>query len=1079
MKQPKHELSYLERITFNPKLLIGWVASWIGNVRIVILLVISILFLGIFSYNNIPRRLNPEINIPIVSVITALPGAGAEDVESLVTIPLESELQNVKDLDTISSVSSDNVSVITMQFSSKVQTEKAKQDVQTLVDGVSGLPSDAVTPKVKGLDFEDRPIWTFAVSSDTELPSLMRFSETLKKKLENTPTVDRVVVAGFETQEIAVTINPEKTKQLGINPLTLSSLIKTSINAYPAGLVETSTNTFSLTIDPQAMSVSDIRSLKLTVSGNIISLGDIATIVERTKPNLTSSYLVRPNTKAKQVVTFHVYKATNTNFDRADVIIKKAVNDTVAEYNGTFKIDTISDYAKQISDQFTELLGEFTSTIILVMACLFLFLGVRQALISSLTVPLTFLSAFAVINAMGMTINFLTLFAFLIALGLLVDDTIVTVQAMTQYYKTGKFTPYQTGLVVWKDLIVPIWSTTITTIWSFVPLLLATGIIGEFIKPIPIVVTVTMISSTAIAVLITLPFMIVLLKPAIPHRVILLGKILALALGLWLLFVLTRGNPFFVAIALVYILLTFVFTKVIPSFSKRMHSFIESTPTLTQISGKLVYWFDHGVISIEPASRAYYRLIRRIIASKSARKKVVIAIVLYAIISFSLLPLGFIKNEFFPKTNVELIYVSLELPPGTSLSVTKQESLAVLEQLKNTPEAIITVADTGSSLSTMGAQTDKNNSTLFTIHLTPKDKRTLTSMAISEKLREQFKTMKTIGKVSVTELSSGPPAGSDLQIKLSGDDLSALDSYAKQIMDYLSGQAGVTNIEKSIKSGTSKIVFVPDTAKITQAGLTPDAVGLWMRTFASGFTLANVKFDKTDRTKTDVVFSFGDGLESPQSVGTLSIPTAQGSVPLLSLGTLVARPNPVTITREAGKRTISVTAGVKSGYNGSELGKKLEAYADSLKLKDGYSWKTGGMNEENRKSVTSILQAMAVAFILILVTMVVQFKSYRQALLVLLVIPFAVSSVFLIFALTGIALSFPALIGVLSLFGIVVTNSMFIVDKININLRQDMPFEEAIADAGASRLEPIILTKLCTVFGLLPITLSNALWQGL
>lgn len=122
---------------------------------------------------------------------------------------------------------------------------------------------------------------------------------------------------------------------------------------------------------------------------------------------------------------------------------------------------------------------------------------------------------------------------------------------------------------------------------------------------------------------------------------------------------------------------------------------------------------------------------------------------------------------------------------------------------------------------------------------------------------------------------------------------------------------------------------------------------------------------------------------------------------------------------------------------------------------------------------------MAVAFILILVTMVLQFQSYRQALIVLLVIPLAVSSVFVVFALTGTPISFPALIGILSLFGIVVTNSMFIVDKININLQEGMPFKEAIADAGASRLEPIILTKLNTILGLLPITLSNPLWRGL
>lgn len=202
-------------------------------------------------------------------------------------------------------------------------------------------------------------------------------------------------------------------------------------------------------------------------------------------------------------------------------------------------------------------------------------------------------------------------------------------------------------------------------------------------------------------------------------------------------------------------------------------------------------------------------------------------------------------------------------------------------------------------------------------------------------------------------------------------------------------------------------------------------------------------------------------------------------MPLLSLGTLEVQPNPTEIIRENGERTLSVSAGVASGYVVADKNKELETFADTLNLPAGYAWKTGGVNEENEKSVQSILQAMVLSAILILITMVIQFGSFRQALIVLIVIPLAVSSVFLSFALIGTPLSFPSLIGVLSLFGIVVTNSMFIVDKINLNRKEGMSYNEAIADAGASRMEPIILTKLCTVFGLLPITIADPLWRGL
>lgn len=314
---------------------------------------------------------------------------------------------------------------------------------------------------------------------------------------------------------------------------------------------------------------------------------------------------------------------------------------------------------------------------------------------------------------------------------------------------------------------------------------------------------------------------------------------------------------------------------------------------------------------------------------------------------------------------------------------------------------------------------------------------------------------------------------------MQGDNLNVLNEYADKLVQHLEEQSGVTNAQKSIKEGTSAITFVPDKDKLAAQGLSIDTIGLWTRIYGSGFSLGEVNFDKTKTEKTPVRFTFGYERPTPESFGSVSLPTQNGAVPLVSLGTVTLKTNPTVITRSEGKRTLTVTAGVRAGYSVSDVNKDLETYANEMNLPDGYSWKTGGVNEENAKSIQSILQAMGIAALLILVTMVLQFRSFRQAVIVLIVIPLAVSSVFYVFALTGTPLSFPALIGVLSLFGIVVTNSMFIVDKMNLNQKEGMEFDEALADAGASRLEPIILTKLCTVLGLLPITLSNPLWRGL
>lgn len=1079
MANKKNE-SYLDRISFDPKLWGSWVAKYIVNIRIVILLILTILLMGVFGYMNLPKRLNPEIKIPIVTVVTVLPGASPRDVEQLVTIPLENAVKSVKGIDTMTSVSRDNVSVITIQFVSTVAPDKAKTDVQSEVDGVTTLPGDAKTPSVAALDFEDTPVWTFAVSTGKDTRSLMSFSQELKKRIEDVSTVDRVEVSGFEEQEVSVLLSPEKMRQYGVNPLALAQSVGNGLNAYPAGQVETGRNSFSLTVDPQIATVADIRDIRVTSGGKTILLGDIATVMERSKDNQKLSYLATQNHPARRVVTFYAYKTTGTNIDKAAADIKKVVDETVHEYRSQYQVTTISNTATDIEDQFTDLLGEFRSTILLIIACLFIFLGLRQALISSFSVPLTFLSAFFFMSIFGQSINFLTMFAFLLALGLLIDDTIVVVSAMTTYYKTGKFTPAETGLVVWRDTIVPIWSTTITTIWSFVPLLLTTGIIGEFIKPIPLVVTVTMISSTAIAVLITLPLMIVLLKPHVARRVKILFSAVVFLGALFFVAGLVTRSPFLPFVILMYIVFALVFLRVRGPLAAAVAGAVRKNRITAGIARYLNKFSNHGIIDVEPLSRAYYRLIMRVLNSPSARKKVVFAIVTYSLVAFALVPLGLVKNEFFPKSDNQLIYVNLNLPSGTTLGATDRETRAVLEKLRRIKDTSFVVAETSQEISSvrMGGRDDNASSAVFTVHLPKEADRKRSSMDIAQEIRDMFRDY-TRGNMSVMEVSSGPPAGSDLQIKLTGDDLGKLDLYAEKLMAYLKKQPGVTNVDKSIKPGTSKLVFAPDPGKLADAGLGVEAPGMWMRMWASGFSLGSAAIDPSTSDKKDITLHLG-GTAEPSGLSLLQIPAPSGaSLPLTSLGNVSMQTNPTSITRENGTRTLSVTASVLPGYSVTDKNKGLEAYADSLKMDEGYSWATGGVNDENRKSVESILQSMAIAFILILVTMVLQFQSYRQALIVLMVIPLAVSSVFVVFGLTGTPLSFPALIGILSLFGIVVTNSMFIVDKININLKEKMPFKEAIADAGASRLEPILLTKLNAILGLVPITLSNPLWRGL
>lgn len=1073
-KDTKHT-SYLDSISFDPALRNRWWAKYITNIRWVLLLILSVIVVGVSSFVSLPTRLNPEISIPIVTVVTTLPGAGPQDVETLITEPLEEELASVKGINTMTSSSRENFSVITLEFSSSIDSDKARQDAQAAVDTVTGLPEDASSPRVAALDFEDVPVWTFALSSKSSFPSLLGFAENLENKIEALPKVDRVEIIGTEQEEIQVIIKPEKLQEYKINPASLAQSVSAATSSFPAGSLDTSTSSFSLSIDPQVVTVQDIRNLRININGSVQNLGDIAEVSERSKDGQAPAFIANGQQKAQRAITVAVYKVSSANIDDTEKEVHDLVDEALKPYGDQFILTTVSNTAEDITEQFAELMANFRDTIILVSIVLIAFLGFRQAIIACFTIPLTFLAAFGFMQAFDLTINFLTLFSLLLSLGLLIDDTVVVVQAMTSYDHTKKFAPQESGILVWRDFIVPIWSTTITTVWAFAPLLLASGIIGEFIKSIPIVVSVTLLSSTAIAVLVTLPLMIFALKPAIPQRVKNFFTMIMLAVLLGVLIALSPKNAVLPFIILAFILLLIVIKTTYSIFRDRLGGWFNKHPKLKKNLGVLNHKFQFGFIDMGPIDNKYKQAIASIIGSKARRNTVLIIVVIFSLFSYMLVPFGFVQNEFFPKSDADVIYVNFELSSGTKVDEVTTRSQGLVEKLRVIPEVEYVTAEIGRGADSTGFS-GGGNTALFTLNL-HKD-RERSSIELSNDIRKEFANYPD-GDISVIEESGGPPAGSDIQIKLLGEDLATLDEYANKIMAHLEGTEGVINVEKSLKPGTSKIVFIPDYDKLAEMNISTAQLGQQLRMFASGFTLDTLTINDTEK---DIVFRMDGNIQTPEAISALTIqaPGEEQPVPLTSLGRLELRTNPTQINREERKRTISVSAGVSAGYNGPAINAELEKFAkEELNLPSGYEWRTGGVNEENAKSVQSILQAMVLAFILIFGTMVLQFGSFRQAFIVLLVIPLAISGVFIVFALTGTPLSFPALIGVLALFGIVVNNSMMIIDKINQNLKEGLNFRDSIADAAGSRLEPILLTSLLTTIGLVPITLSDPLWQGL
>ncbi len=1080
MKNKKDQSkTYLGKLKFKKEFLNSLPGRYLRNIRLMIILILAVVSFGIYSFITTPKTLNPQVEIPFVIVSTTLPGAGPNEVESLVTIPLEKEIKNANGLTTYSSASRENVSIITAEFTSETQIQDARDRIQAAVDKVNNLPEDASSPQVSELDFENFPVITFTLTKDKNpqnYASLMRLAQDLETKLENIQSVDRVEVTGLDQRDIHITIKPETIKEKNINPFTLSEKISNKLKSYPAGKVKTTESSFSLTIDQPFNSIEEIRNLDISFQGQNYKLFEIAVVAEKTSFNQAETFYIDPEIDLSRSIIFEVYKTTSAELDETGIRVRENINEFMTEYNETFQTNMIIDYSNEIDKQFNELWNNLGQTLFLVFLSMLLLYGIKQALIAA-AIPIALLIVFSSMQFWGISINFVSIFSILIALGLFVDNAVVIIEAYTSYYRTSKFTPLQTAILVWKDFFIELFSINLLTVWAFLPLLISTGIIGEFIYPIPIIVSIAMLGSAGVAILFTLPSMMIVSDFKIPKRVQALLKVLGVVLLLPLAYFLIPKTflfiPSFVLFIFLLALVYFNRRKITKEFKNKIcKKYLYKNFALFMRRA-----FNKGFISLDFLTRRYNKIVTQLLESRSARIKTLIIIISFTLFSYFLLPLGLVKNEFFPKSDQNRVYIQLELPEGTNLDTTTQETKQIMQEIKDTQgmdfagAELQKVADTGFAISSPGT-----NNAKITLALKPENKRQKSSMQIAQALRSQFSNY-TKGKIQIVEESSGPPAGADLQINLTGEDLEQLQNHATQIEEFLRNTEGTANINRSIKKGTSKLAFVPNKEKLVKYGLDEAQIGFWLRTFTTGFNINELEIDNRDL---DISLKMHQDLIGPEMINSLQIPTQTGYIPINELGKIVLKPSPSLITRENGERTLSVSASTLPGYNSPEINQQLEEFVrNKIQFDEGYAWNTGGVNEENQKSIQSILEAMIISLLLILATMVIQLESFRNALIVILVIPLAASGVFILFALTGTPLSFPALIGILSLFGIVIANSLMIVNRVQQNKKIGLSMKESIVDASTSRLEPILLTTASQIIGLIPITLSDPLWRGM
>jgi len=1030
---------YLDKLEYDKSLDKSWYAFFIDRKRFTILVILMIIIAWFIGLKSLPLESTPEVNIWIASVVVILPWATPESIEDLVTKKLEKEISKINWIDTMSSNSQNWVSSIVVQFKSNVDTKDAVRELKDKVDEVKPkLPSDINEPIVKEFSFSDSPIWTFSISWDYNSSALYNFAKIIRDKLEENALISEVNISGWQESEFLVSIDPKKLESYNLTISQVNQSLQSQNFTFPIWNYDIWDFTHTLTVDERFYDLNKIKNTPLVKLWDtwIIYLKDIAVVSNSPKKLTSISRLSVWWEKSQNAVTLWVVKKSWGSIvnlvDEWQLVLTELKDKAIIPKN--LKITTVVDESERIKLDLEHLIRDGLITVALVFVTLFLIIWIKEALVAWARVPLVFLITFTVMAIYGQTLNFLSMFALILSLWLLVDDAIVVISAINQYKKTGKWTIRESAILVLRDYHKVLITTTLTVVWIFSAMLFMTGIMWKFIFSIPFVITITLLASLVVALTI---------NPSLA--------------------VMFEGNP--------------------PLTPPYKGGGLDTPPLIRgrlgggYLSKALNSWF----FSLHKLENFYWKVITYLVG-KTKRVIFLLLTILIIFISALALPITWIlKSDFFPKSDQDNIFINLEAEPWTKIEKMNELSYRVEEILLKEKEIVnftTSVWWLANIWKSWGWTWNAPNYANITINLLKKEYgRAESSIDIAERLRLQADKIKDF-KVTVIEMAGWPPSWSDFELKIAWEDFLVLDKIANDVKKVLSTIDWTQDITISRKPLPFEYNFSLDSSKLSLYNITIPQVATFLKN-----TIDWIEATKIYKWTDEIIVKTKYDLESTDTldkIKDLKIKNNSGqNVFLRDLISPKFKPSVFSITRVDWKRIVTVSAWAKKWTTWAKIKKEFEEKMINYNLTTGYEFITGWANEENAKSVTSLLIALVFGMIFIVATLILLYDSFRQSVLVLLTIPLSLIWVFYGLTLFNQPLSFPGLIWLVALFWIVVRNWIILFDKINQNLEENISFNESIVDAWVSRLEPVLLTSICTILGMIPLTLSNPTWTSL
>lgn len=1020
-RRDSSESEYLDNLEFDRKLNKSWSRFMIDRVRFTLLVIFVIFVAWIIALTRLPLESMPEVDVGMAYIITTLPWASPESVEDLVTRQIEKQITKVNWVDKITSTSMNSSSMIIVQFLTGIDTDIAISELKDKVDlAVPSMPDDASRPLVAAISFDDFPIWTFAIGWDYDGYDLYEMAQNIQDKLETHEYISEVQISGWLQKEYLATIDPKKLEKYSLSLWQVNNAITSSNMTMPIWQLETWDYIHTLNIDSRFYDIQSLKQIVISKSWEtwIIRLEDVASVELSHKKVSSESRLSINGSEPKNAITIWVLKKKWWSIVDLVTDWKQMLEDLKKSWElaPDIEITTILDGSEDIKDDLSHLLRDGIITIWLVFIVLFAIIWVKEALVASTRVPLSFLVTFVVLSLTGQTLNFLTMFALILSLWLLVDDAIVIISAINQYKKPGKFTTREAALLVIKDFQRVLITTTLTVVFVFGSMLFMGWIMWSFIFSIPFVITIVMITSLIIALT---------LNPALT--------------------VMATGRD--------------------KKFNKEDERWF-----FYNIFNK---WF----IPIHKIEKLYGKVLHLFIRSRITAIFVLLTVFVLFVWAISLPILWIVKTEFMPPWDSNNLNINIETEAWTKLErtseITKQVEEALLQEkdIESFSTSIWTISSADRSSSSW------EHLATIAIKLVEKEKRDKKSFEIADKFRKIFASLPD-AKVTIEEESWSPGSGTDFEVSIAGPDYTRLNQIILDAKKVLATIPWVIDIKTSRKTLPFEFEMMLDKDMLALHSLSVPEVSSFVRNRVNGTKATSIFIGKDE---IDVITSFPEvDIDTLDKIRDLKIRNMLGQdIPLRDITNIDFKPSVFSVERQDSKRVITLSAMAENWYAWNQIQDEFNKKMADYNMPAWYEFITGWIARDMEESVRNLLVAMTFGLIMIVGLLVLLYDSYREAFLVMITIPLSLIWVFYGFAIMWVDLSFPWMIWLVALFGIVVRNGIILFDKINQNLDQELEFREAILDAGVSRLEPVLLTSIVTVLGMIPLSLSNPMWFGL